>query len=306
MTPQPADAASARQARCGANPLASLVELDVERFREAVGRREIALRHRLAMHPLLSLDALAELADALPAAAIECHAAEQPLLMPGGAEDLYEPPSETVRNIEGSKRWMVLWNIEQVGEYRCLLDGTLDEALRCLPTREGAMGRREAFIFLSAPESVTPVHFDPEHNFLLQIRGFKTVHTGRFPDRASELRELHRYYEGGHRNLEAIPPKSSDFAMQPGDGVYLYPWVPHWVCNGAAVSVSLSVTFRTRRSERFERVHMFNRKLRRYGIAAPPPGEFESLDRLRSTSIACVEWVHRRGRAAKGARDFSH
>jgi len=31
------------------------------------------------------------------------------------------------------------------------------------------MGRREGFIFVSSPGSVTPHHMDPEHNFLLQI-----------------------------------------------------------------------------------------------------------------------------------------
>ena len=32
---------------------------------------------------------------------------------------------------------------------------------------------REAFIFISSPNTVTPYHMDPEYNFLLQIRGTK-------------------------------------------------------------------------------------------------------------------------------------
>ena len=85
---------------------------------------------------------------------------------------------------------MVFWNLEQIPPYRRLLDAILDEAVPFLPKREGRMGRREAFLFLSAPNSVTPVHFDPEHNFLLQIRGSKEMNIGRFPDRAQERREL--------------------------------------------------------------------------------------------------------------------
>src|SRR5690242_20432437 len=153
------------------------------------------------------------------------------------------------------------------------MDEILDEALPRLPAREGGMGRRESFLFLSAPDAVTPVHFDPEHNFLLQIRGTKVLHVGRFPDRASELRELDRYHAGGHRNLVQVPPHASEFRMAPGDGAYLYPFAPHWVRNGPAASVSLSITFRTGRSERAERVHALNSRLRKRGWSPTPAGE---------------------------------
>ena len=33
----------------------------------------------------------------------------------------------------------------------------------------------QGFIFVSSPNSVTPYHFDPEHNILLQIRGSKVM-----------------------------------------------------------------------------------------------------------------------------------
>ena len=282
-----------------------LLHLDPGVCADAIGRREFAVRHGLADHPLLSLEALAELADALPPGAVERHAAEQPLLVPGGCCDLSGPPSETVRTIDTNGRWMVLWNIEQVGRYRRLLDAILDEAKPLLPAREGGMGRREAFLFLSAPRAVTPVHFDPEHNFLLQIRGRKELNVGRFPDRAWERRELDRYHDGGHRNLEQIPPRSSGFVMEPGMGAYLYPWVPHWVFNGPAVSVSLSITFRTRRSERYELVHRLNGRLRRSGLSPRAAGESEYVDRMKAGIAGCMAWLRRGGRRQRGARDYS-
>jgi hypothetical protein len=282
-----------------------LLELDPESCDGAIGRREFAVRHRLADHPLLSLEAIAELADALPAGAVERHAARQPLLVPGGAPDLPGSPSETVRTIEANGLWMVLWNIEQIARYRRLLDAVLDEALPLVPAREGRMGRREAFLFLSAPGAVTPVHFDPEHNFLLQIRGTKRIDVGRFPDRAWELRELDRYHDGGHRNLEAIPPGSSTFHMLPGDGVYMYPWVPHWVQNGPAVSISLSITFRTQRSQRHELVHLLNRRLRRFGLHPRAAGDSEALDHAKAATASFLAWLRRGGRRQRGARDYS-
>ena len=282
-----------------------LLDLDPDICRAAMGREEFRVHHSLVDHPLLSLEALAELADALPSGAIERHDARQPLLVPGGAEDLAGPPSETVRTIDRNGRWMVMWNLEQISSYGRLLDEILDEAVPCLPARENGMGRRESFLFLSAPQAVTPVHFDPEHNFLLHIRGTKQLDVGRFPDRAWELRELHRYYDGGHRNLVEIPPRSSKFIMRPGDGVYLYPWAPHWVYNGPEASISLSITFRTGRSQREENTNLFNRRLRRRGWSPLPAGESEPVDRVKAAAVAFMGWVRRGGRRQLGTRDFS-
>ncbi|MGE5624364.1 MAG: JmjC domain-containing protein [Bacillota bacterium] len=282
-----------------------LLSLDEGTCRDGLGRREFGITHSLAGHPLLSLEALAELADALPPGAVERHDANQPLLVPGGAEELSGPPSETVRTIEHNGRWMVMWNLEQIAPYKQLMDQVLDEALPHLPPREGEMGRRESFLFLSAPHSITPVHFDPEHNFLLQIRGTKEVDVGRFPDKAWELRELNRYYDGGHRNLVEIPPRSGVFYMRPGDGIYLYPWAPHWVYNGPEVSVSLSITFRTARSQREENASLFNRRLRRRGWSPRPAGESEMLDRAKASAVAFMGWVRRGGERQRGTRDYS-
>jgi hypothetical protein len=286
-------------------PPSRLLDLDPELTASSLGRAEFPVRHALAAHPLLTLEALAALADDLPPGAIERHAARQPLLVPGGAPDLGGKPSETVLTIETNGRWMVLWNLEQRPAYRKLLDEILDEAEPYLPAREGRMGRRECFLFLSAPNATTPVHVDPENNFLLQIRGTKEIHVGRWPDRAWELRELDRYHDGGHRNLEAIPPLSSSFRMEPGDGVYMYPWAPHWVQNGPRASISLSITFRTEKSERHERVHRLNRRLRGWGLKPTPPGVSDPLDRAKSGTLGTIEWVRRGFRPQRGARDFS-
>ncbi|MGH8371923.1 MAG: JmjC domain-containing protein [Gammaproteobacteria bacterium] len=281
------------------------LDLDRGTCKDAIGRREFGLQHLVTNHPLLSLDAIARLADSLPPRAVERHLAKQPLLVPGGAEDLDGPPSETVLNIETSGRWMVLWNIEQISSYRRLLDEILDEAMACLPRSEGPMGRREAFLFLSAPNAITPVHFDPEHNFLLQIRGTKEINIGRFQDREAELRELDRYHAGGHRNLVEIPPLSRTFCMMPGEGVYIYPWAPHWVYNGSSVSISLSITFRTRRSQREELVHIFNAKLRRRGLSPMPPGLSLTADSAKAGSVNFLAWLRRGCRRQRGARDYS-
>lgn len=282
-----------------------LLGVDPHLFAGAIGRRELGVRHELVDHPLFHLDAIAELADRLPASAVERHVGKQPLVAPAGSPDLTGRPSETVRTLDTNGRWMVLWNIEQVPAYRELLDELLDSVEPLIPAREGGMKRREGFVFCSAPGSVTPAHIDPENNFLLQIRGVKHFRVGRFADRATELAEVDRYLQGGHRNLAHLPSLSTSFSMGPGEGVYVYPWAPHWVENGPAASISLSITFRTGRSHRHEQVHHFNRRLRRRGRVPLPPGESELVDRAKSAALDFVGWVRRGGRRPRGAHDLS-
>jgi hypothetical protein len=257
-----------------------ILEVDPERFADAFGRRPLAVDHSLAGHPLMQLDALAELADRYPGR-IERHRADLPLLVPGGAPELEGPPSETVRGIEHNGCWLVFWYIDQVPEYRALLDRCVDEAESFLPASKRQTLQREAFLFLSAPDALTPVHFDPEHNFLLQIKGTKDMHVCAFPSLEAEQRELERYYSGGHRNLDAMPSEGENFRLEPGKGVYVPSFMPHWVQNGPEASVSLSLTFRTPESLRAERVQTVNARLRRLRISPRPPGASELSDRTK-------------------------
>jgi hypothetical protein len=274
----------------------TLLHVAPQSFAEAFSREPAAVRHTLTDHPLLSMEAIAQLSERLPLAAIERHRANLPLVMPGGAPDIEGPPAQTVREIETNGCWMVLWNIEQAHEYKALLDEILDEAERYVGQREGGMRNRQAFLFLSAPNATTPVHFDPEHNFLLQIRGTKAMNVGRFPNDAERQRELDRYYDGGHRNLESMPVDVRRFDMAPGDGTYVPSFAPHFVENGPAVSVSLSITFRTRLSERAENVLVFNSNMRRrlHVKSTRPVGASPAADVAKSAVVA--SWYRLRGR----------
>jgi Cupin superfamily protein len=251
---------------------ARLLEIDADRFRAAFGRTSMPVKHGLADHDLLSLDALATLADALPAESVEHNVGRLPLVVAGGeVESVDASPGEIVRTIESNGSWMVLKNVEHDPLYRALLDVLLDEVEPLAAEAEGPMRLREAFIFLSAPGSITPSHVDPEHNFLLQVRGTKQMNVGAFDDVADEQRELERIYAGGHRNIECVPDSMETYDLQPGDGVYVRPDAPHFVVNGEAVSISFSITWRTRQTIRTSRVHRANGRLRRLRMRPKPP-----------------------------------
>ena len=181
---------------------------------------------------------------------------------------------------------MVLKNIERDPEYKRLLDDGLDEVAPHVRDSEGAMTEREGFIFLSAPGSMTPSHTDPEHNFLLQVRGSKQMNVGSFPDERTEQLALEQALGGGHRNLWE-PHDALAFALTPGDGVYVAPHAPHWVQNGGEVSVSLSITFATAASENRRRVHSINARLRRLGLSPTPPVADPAPTAARPRARAC-------------------
>jgi hypothetical protein len=257
-------------------------ELDQSGFAAAFGKRPIGVDHTLVGDPLLTIEAIAEFADRFEGR-VERHRSDLPMVMPGGAPELEQPPSEIVRGIEHNGAWMVFWYIDQDPEYKALLDRCLDEAQAYLPAGVGATVQREAFLFLSAPDAVTPVHFDPEHNFLLQIRGHKDMNVCPFASREIEVRELDRYHDGGDRNLESLPSEGQTFGLDPGNGVYVPSFMPHWVQNGPAASISLSITFRTRASLRAERVHRINARLRKLHVSPVAAGTSEGRDRAKES-----------------------
>jgi Cupin superfamily protein len=275
-----------------------LLDIDLDRFSEAVGRTSMPVRHRLAAHDLLSVEALAVLADALPAVSVEHNVADVPVVSPTGEVQVVErSPGDIAREIASNGCWMVLKNVEQDPAYRALLDVCLDEVAPLFGGREGGMQKREAFVFLSSPNAVTPSHVDPEHNFLLQIRGVKHMNVGRFADPVVEQRELERVYGGGHRNIEQEPDDYTTFTLHPGDGVYVRPDAPHFVLNGPEPSVSLSITWRTPTTRRAARIHQVNGRLRALRLRPRPPGA--PSDRVKA-GVAVASAALRRVAPARG------
>lgn len=236
------------------------------------------LAHGLGRHPLLELEALAALAEALPAAAIEYNFADQPIGVDGKPEPTGIPIGETIRRIESSGSWAVLKNIEQHPAYAALLESLLAELRAPIEARTGRMLMTQGFVFITSPGGVTPYHFDPEHNILLQVRGNKVMTQFPAGDPAYAPDEVHEtYHTGGARELrwrDELTAGGTEFAIAPGEALFVPVMAPHFVRNGPEPSVSLSITWRSEWSFAEADARAFNSVLRRAGLKPRSTGRW--------------------------------
>jgi len=266
--------------------MGSLLAIDPTAFRDVFARRSIAVPHALVDHPLFTMEAIAELADRLPPASVRRERGDLPLVNREGYVDVGEgPPSATILDVERNGFRISLRDIQQAPEYAELITQCLDEVERIVDDREGGMRRRTGYLFITAPACNTPMHFDPEHSFLLQVRGVKHVSVAAFDDDAIRQRELNRYYDGDECDFAAMEEVAEDFRIDPGVGVYLPSFVPHWVTTEAGVSVSFSIPFYTEFSERAEFVNRINRRLRKLHLSPRPPGASQPVDRVKAAGF---------------------
>lgn len=245
------------------------------------------LRHNLREHSLLTLEALATLAEGLPVASIEYNRGD----LPTGVDpdsDLSNGLSigDTIRNVDTCRSWAVLKNIQQVPAYRKLLLSLLDELKPIIESRTGAMLNPQGFIFVSSPDAVTPYHFDPEHNILLQLKGSKTMVQFPAGDARFAPDETHEtYHTGGSRNLvwtDDLASGGKAFPLMPGDAVFVPVMAPHHVKVGPEPSISLSITWRSDWSFAEADARAFNSVLRRMGMRPRAPGRFPAQNSAKA------------------------
>lgn len=243
----------------------------LDRFAAAYPDQPVKLNHGLVGHELLTLDALAMLAERMPARSVEYNLGKLPLgVRPEDTPSNGLSLGETIRTIETNGSWAVLKNVERDPAYAALLDNALADLEPIVMASTGPMLHREAFIFMTSPGSITPFHMDPEHNILLHIMGAKTMTV--FPARDEELvpaQKSEEFHGGGHRNLiwqDGFKARGTPFPLAPGEAVHVPVKAPHFVENGPSVSISLSVTWRSERSVAEGELHSFNALLRQRGL----------------------------------------
>ncbi len=252
-----------------------LLSIDAGEFRANFNRRPFLIKHDLVGHPLFSIPRLIELSRILPPEHVIYHSGEirPETTLYTGAPRTGLSSEETLKEIEESRSWMVLRYVEKDPEYRELIDRVLDEIQAYTETIDPGMLMRQAFIFITSPQGVTPWHTDPEYSFLFQIRGNKRLKIVN-PSPLSE-EELEDYFallrNPGFK--EEYREMASTYDLSEGQALHFPLTVPHWVHNGDQVAVSISITFQTRASDRRTLIYKTNHYLRKRGFKPAPFGK---------------------------------
>ncbi|MFM6832043.1 MAG: transcriptional regulator [Novosphingobium sp.] len=258
------------------------------------------LAHRLGDHPLMQLDALAAMAEALPEASVEYNRANLPL----GLNGEKAPANgigigETIRGIATSGSWAALKNIEQIPAYNDLLMALLSELRPTIEARTGAMLKPQGFVFVTSPNGVTPYHFDPEHNILLQLMGSKVMTMFPAGDATYAPDETHEgYHTGGGRELfwrDELLSGGREWTLSPGEALFVPVMSPHFVNNGPAPSVSLSITWRSEWSFAEADARAFNGLLRKTGLKPLAPGRWPATNRPKALAWRLIRRLRGKG-----------
>lgn len=269
--------------------------LDRETFNSHYPYKPFQIKHNLHDNEMLEFPQLLELEKVLPDKKIDFYTGKV-----GVNEDKTKTPptgltaEETIRNIKNCESWLVLKNIERHPPYKRLVLECIDNLKPFVEIRSTGLRQFEGWIFVTSPGSISPYHVDPEHNFLLQIRGEKTVHIFDPGDRTLLTdEELENYYATGGINSklefdEKFQEKAMTFKLYPGDGVFIPLSAPHWVKVEDEVSVSMSTTFYDDAADRKARMFRFNSKLRNLGIKPSPYGLSPLRDSLKYAMINTV------------------
>jgi hypothetical protein len=299
------DGALSRAEQLVEPPIARTAHLtmDSSTFAGNFDKRPFYVEHKLQNHPLLELPAIAALSERLPKNLVEWNSGHSGAY---GKPNEIRPPTlpckETILTVGERPAWVLLLQIEHDPQYKRLLDELLDQIKPLSEPSHGSMRQRQGFLFISSREAVTPFHFDPEYNFLLQIRGQKTVYMWEAGNRfVMPAAAIDTYYAGMRSNRDQ--PYRDDFMasawklpLKAGQGVHFPLHAPHWVKTESDVSISLSITFRTRQSQFREMVHGANGYVRRLGITPPAPGTSMLWDVAANVSY---RGVRKAGRLAK-------
>ena len=269
--------------------------------RAAFPARPFLVRHTLVGDPRVSTEGILALIERLPARHADWHPGDVSLDHVGRPPKPPLDPRQLLIEIETAGAWLGIDKAHADPAYAQLAAAWLDEVRAAFPDRVDGLHDPEVYLFVSSPGARKPIHMDPEHNFLLQVKGSKTVHLWDVADRDLVPETLLEAF-ATTTDWAGLPVERGDrapthsFVLEPGQGLYFPVHWPHAVQNGPdEACTSISLTFRSAGSRRAETVRQFNAKLRRWGVSPTPPGLRPRRDAWKAAAMGLA-------RAAKTLR----
>lgn len=283
------------------------IHTDPTEFAEKFNRRSFQVTHHLATHPLFQLPKLMELAErTLKTRPKDLYYDTGDVRIEQRWEDVPKSgfsPVEAIHRIENAGAWFIFRSAQRDPEYRIFLDRGLAELKAEMgPDIENKIRVEDIIIFVTSPKRVSSYHIDRECNFLLQIRGNKTLHVFDREDRdVLPEEEIERFWtvdNNAARYKPELQSRAASYRLVPGNGVHIPVNCPHWLQNDDNVSVSLSVNFQFKDTLRAN-AYRANYFLRKLGVHPQPPGKSSSLDNAKAVAVTPAVWAMNALRAVK-------
>jgi hypothetical protein len=269
---------------------------EVAAFRRSFNAACFEFGHHLGTHPLFSIGQLIDLAERMIANG-KAHQVVGFSATRGGPERKFDQLArrdgarDALADIEAGSSWLRMSFVQACDpRYREIHDHILEDAefYSGFPLWRN-LSWSSMTVMVSSPGVVTPYHIDHESNLLFQIAGEKDIWLFDANDsRVLGDEEIERFYVGEIHAASFRPDAEAlgaRFHLSPGRGVYNPPLGPHWVRNGGAVSVSVSLNFSLRPSERQARVYQMNYYLRRMGRRPGRPSKAGVVDLLKGAAM---------------------
>ena len=203
-----------------------------------------------------------------------------------------------IQNIGESNSLVILKRVHEDTEYRPILEQVSKDLAELsgidLPShyRDGMMT-----VLITSPHRVTPYHIDGEANLLVQIKGTKTVYIFDGNDReVLPSDEIEGFWAGNHNAVHYkadLQQRAQEYELAPGRGVSNPVAFPHWVKNGAEVSVSVSINYKRLVDDQAD-AHKLNHRLRGFGLHPTEPGKTRFVDRLKGLAYRAAKRAKRR------------
>lgn len=266
------------------------IDAEPETFQRDFNRRSFEVRHTLDTHPHFQLPKLVELAERTLRARPHHVHCDMGTAAAGdrfaALVDRKDAAVEILERIEQAGAWLVLYHAELDAEYREIFEHGLADIRQAIghDIRDDVM-EEEIIIFVTSPKRVTPYHIDRNVNFLLQVRGGKTIHVfDRYDREVITEEELERNWAVNDKQppyREHLQGRAATYHLTPGTGCHIPVNAPHWLANDDNVSVSLSVNFQYK-DRCLGSIHRANYFLRRAGLHPTPPGISPGKDRIKA------------------------
>lgn len=257
-------------------------------FARNYNRVNFMFKHELAGNPVFELKSLIELSKRLPENGDNYWSNGGVAVNNNWSAGTVERQSlqDTIINIEHNNSIVILKHTEQDPVFAPVLQNVLASIINLSGDQmRSDVTIGEVLILISSPQRITPYHMDSETNFLLQVTGDKWFHVFDQTDRSLVTEREREDFFAISRNCAVYrADRQNDcnkYDLRAGHGVHVPTCAPHWVQNRDNVSVALSVNYELRSVDRVEKVHRFNRRLRKLGLKPAAPLTSQWRDRIK-------------------------